>query len=236
MFWNPLQMGMIGCCSSRYLYCICFKISMWKFIYKQAYICRQFTEYKFIKYQKHWHSFPCWLIGCSLSVHSQLPWSLFTAELVYYRFSLSHTNKHACANMNLSAQKIYCYACLHLIGFISATNKIMTGSQCYITWICKSQYLWHWLNFESCLITFLFQKISFANCNQHSEVCSSFFFNTSLNNLTWHSWGSQVICHTHLIKSLFRFLAGLLPEDKLLRCLILLMCVVWTQYPQWEWY
>lgn len=160
---------MIGCCSSRYLYCICFKISMWKFIYKQAYICRQFTEYKFIKYQKHWHSFPCWLIGCSLSVHSQLPWSLFTAELVYYRFSLSHTNKHACANMNLSAQKIYCYACLHLIGFISATNKIMTGSQCYITWICKSQYLWHWLNFESCLITFLFQKISFANCNQHSE-------------------------------------------------------------------
>lgn len=135
MFWNPLQKGMIGCCSSRYLYCICFKISMWKFIYKQAYICRQFTEYKFIKYQKHWHSFPCWLIGCSLSVHSQLPWSLFTAELVYYRFSLSHTNKHACANMNLSAQKIYCYACLHLIGFISATNKIMTGSQCYITWI-----------------------------------------------------------------------------------------------------
>ena len=98
MFWNPLQKGMIGCCSSRYLHCIRFKISLWNFVYKQAYICRQFTEYKFIKYQKHWHSFPCWLIGCSLSVHSQLPWSLFTAELVYYRFplslSLSHTHTH----------------------------------------------------------------------------------------------------------------------------------------------
>lgn len=34
---------------------------------------------------------------------------------------------------------------------------------------------WHWLNFWIMSDNLLFLKISFANCNQHSEVCSSVF-------------------------------------------------------------